>query len=42
MERISKELELIKQYNQYIYDDIINNLNYLMLNGYYELFLKCF
>ena len=42
MERISKELELIKQYNQYIYDDVINNLNYLMLNGYYELFLKCF
>ena len=39
MENLDKELELIKKYNSYLYDDVINNINYLIQNGNYS-FLK--
>ena len=42
MENLDKELELIKKYNSYLYDDVINNINYLIQNGNYPLFLKCY
>lgn len=42
MKRISKELDLIKEYNPYLYDDVTNNINYLITKGYYELFLRCY
>lgn len=42
MENLDKELELIKKYNSYLYDDVINNINYLIQNDNYSLFLKCY
>lgn len=42
MKRISKELDLIKEYNPYLYDDVTNNINNLITKGYYELFLRCY
>lgn len=42
MENLDKELKLIKMYNSYLYDDVIININYLIQNGNYALFLKCY
>lgn len=42
MENLDKELKLIKMYNSYLYDDVIININYLIQNGNYNLFLKCY
>lgn len=42
MESLNNELELIKKYNLYLYNDVINNINYLLQNGSYDLFLKCY
>lgn len=42
MENLDKERKLIKMYNSYLYDDVIININYLIQNGNYALFLKCY
>ena len=42
MEHLEKELELIKEYNPTLYSDKIDDINYLIENGYYDLFLKCY